>query len=254
MPSTFNVTFPSGHGAIAAHVQNPADLVEAVAEMGLIQRNPIIVLVGGADGLQPNDLDRLRPIFSGALIPLAQRLGATVVDGGTDSGVMSLMGQARNKAGADFPLIGVLPARMVTLPQQSPHGTELLGVEPNHTHFILVPGSRWGDESPWMTSIVEAIAGDSPSLTVLVDGGETAWEDVAESVRAGRRVIVVDGSGRVADILAAALAGTESEERALSLVSSGLLRAVGFDQGPTALREAAMGIISSHQSPSRPDG
>ena len=105
-----------------------------------------------------------------------------------------------------------------------------------------------------MTSIVEAIAGDSPSLTILVDGGETAWEDVAESVRAGRQVVVVDGSGRVADILAAALAGTESEERALSLVSSGLLRAVGFDQGPTALREAAMRIISSHQSPSRPDG
>ena len=69
-------------------------------------------------------------------------------------------------------------------------------------------------------------------------------EDVAESVRSGRPLVVVEDSGRVADILTAALAGEETEERALSLAGSGLLIAVRFDQGPNALIEAAMGALS----------
>ena len=86
-----------------------------------------------------------------------------------------------------------------------------------------------------MTSTVEAISGGEPSVTVLVDGGETAWEDVAESVRARRPVIVVDGSGRVADTLAAALAGKEAERKALELAKSGLLQAIGLKEGSAAL-------------------
>ena len=246
MPRTFTVNFPNGRTASAAKVQNHSELIAAITEMELDRPRPTIMLVGGAGGLQPEDLRRLRPIFTDALVPLVWQLGAAVVDGGTDFGVMALIGQARDAAKADFPLIGVLPANMVTLPNESPQATGKLQVEPHHSHFILVPGSHWGDETAWMTSIVEAIAGDSPSLTILVDGGETAWEDVAESVRAGRQVIVVDGSGRLANIFAAALAGKPSDERALSLVSSGLLQAVPFDDGPTALNEAAMRIISGH--------
>ena len=145
--------------------------------------------------------------------------------------------------GADSPLIGVVPASMVTLPNQSQQATGSLEVEPYHTHFILVPGSRWGDEAPWMTSTVQAMADGSPTVTVLVDGGETAWEDVSESVRAQRPVIVIDGSGRVADILAAALAGKQVEERALRLAGSGFLQAVRTDDGPAELTEAAMRIL-----------
>lgn len=244
MPRIFNVTFPNGRGASAANVQDPEGLIEAVNAMGLVERRPMIVLVGGADGLQPRDLDRLRPIFTAALVPLAQRLNAAVVDGGTDSGVMRLMGQARNEAGADFPLIGVLPARLATLPGQPLENDETQELEPNHSHFILVPGSHWGDESPWMTSTVKSMAQDGPSVTVLVNGGEAAWEDVSESTRSGRPVIVLEDSGRVADILTAALAGEETEERGMSFASSGLLTAVRFDQGPNALIEAAMGMLS----------
>lgn len=245
MPKAFNVTFPNGHTASAANVQNYAELVEALIEMGLNQPRPTIVLVGGAAGLQSKDLERLRPLFAEALVPLAHRLDAAVIDGGTDTGVMALMGQSRNDATADFPLIGVLPASMVTLSDKSQQGSRGLRVEPNHSHFILVPGSLWGDETAWMTSTVEAMTGDGACVTVLLDGGETAWEDVAESVRAERPVIVVGGSGRVADILAAALGGAESDQRALGLARSGFLQSVRFEQGPAALIEAITGVLSA---------
>ena len=30
--------------------------------------------------------------------------------------------------------------------------------EPNHTHFVIVPGSDWGDESPWITWVASELA------------------------------------------------------------------------------------------------
>ena len=41
-----------------------------------------------------------------------------------------------------------------------------------------------------------SLAGTSPSMTVLVNGGQIANDDVERSVQVGRRVVVVAGSGR----------------------------------------------------------
>ncbi len=80
-------------------------------------------------------------------LPHPKACSMAVVDGGTDAKVMGLMGRARNEARADFPLIEVARASVVTLPHQSLQGARTLEVEPHHTHFLLVPGSRWGDEA-----------------------------------------------------------------------------------------------------------
>jgi hypothetical protein len=61
---------------------------------------------------------------------------------------------------------------------------------------------------------------------VLVDGGETAWEDVSQSVEAGRPVIAIAGSGRTANKLAGTLRGEITDERARELSASGLLQVV----------------------------
>ena len=66
------------------------------------------------------DMARLRPLFVETLAPLAEALGAFVVDGGTDAGVMRLMGQAHAETGATFPLIGVAVTGMVALPDVAP--------------------------------------------------------------------------------------------------------------------------------------
>ena len=93
MPKSFSVTFSNGLTAFAAHVHEAEELTAAVIEMGLGRPRPTIVLVGWADGLQQTDQDR--PLFVEMLAPLVQDLGACVVDGGTDTGVMRLMGRAR---------------------------------------------------------------------------------------------------------------------------------------------------------------
>jgi hypothetical protein len=206
-------------------VAQSADLRSALASIGLRRARPTIVVVGGASAMTDEDLDRLRPLFVEALAPVAERVGAYVVDGGTDSGVMRLMGTARSEVGATFPLIGVIAERTVVLPGvESNAGAASL--EPNHSHFVIVPGSVWGDESPWLSRVATALVNGASSATVVVNGGDVALEDVEHSVAAGRHTIVVAGTGRTADALAKALRGELVDDRTHALASSGLLRSV----------------------------
>ena len=204
-------------------VGDAGDLERAVSGLGLSPR-PVLVVVGGASLMSARDRRRLEPLFTEILAPLAQRLAATVVDGGTDTGVMSLMGAARAAAGGRFPLIGVVVEELTD--QARTANVDAVSLEPNHTHFVFVPGSEWGDEASWLAELATAVAGREPSATVLANGGPIAVADARHSIDAGRRVIVLDGSGRTADALAAAARGERSEPELAALAATGLVDAV----------------------------
>jgi SLOG in TRPM, prokaryote/Protein of unknown function (DUF4231) len=226
------------------------ELSTRLAELHLRPPRPVVVLVGGADGLDDARLGRLRPLFEEGLAPLADSLGACVLDGGTDAGVMALIGQARTKLGAGFPLVGVAAAGTVEPAGGAGDRADASPLEPNHTHQVLVPGSSWGAESPWLADIATWLAGDGPSVTVVVNGGEVTLEDAARSVDAGRPVLVVAGSGRAADELAAALREPAQDQRVAGLARSGLVQAVELDDGPHAMARALAGLLTT--VPARP--
>jgi hypothetical protein len=81
-----------------------------------------------------------------------------------------------------------------------------------------------------------------------MNGGEITLDDVTRSVEAGRPVLVVDGSGRAADDLAAALAGGSSDERLTALAASGLLTVVPVDD-PAALARALAAALEDEPRP-----
>jgi hypothetical protein len=156
---------------------------------------------------------------------------------------MRLLGETRSTLGAAFPLVGVAAAGTVAIPgRPAPPGADAV-LEPHHTHFVLVPGNQWGAESPWIAQTATVLAGGAPSVTVLVNGGEVAYTDVECSMQAGRHVLVVAGSGRTADTLAAALAGAETNQRARALAASGLIRSVPVDE-PSALAGLLMATLA----------
>src|SRR5215831_4161616 len=121
MEEPFRVELADGREARAVRVHTDAELADAVERLGIGGRAALVV-VGGASGLSGRDSRRLAPLFSDILAPLAQRLRATVVDGGTGAGGMRLMGDARGEGGASFPLIGVIVDELV----------DSIGLEPNH--------------------------------------------------------------------------------------------------------------------------
>jgi hypothetical protein len=206
-----------------------ANLAETLGEFGQEVDRPVLVIVGGASRVSAESMARLQSLFTHVLAPIAESVNAYVIDGGTDAGVMRMMGQARHEIGATFPLVGVVPIGVAILPDRTAPCPDAADLEPHHTHFVIVPGSAWGDESPWIAEIASVLSGDFPSVTVLINGGEVTWQDASESVQAERPIVVVAGSGRTADKLAAALDGRILDDRALEIMESGLMRAVALE-------------------------
>jgi SLOG in TRPM, prokaryote len=179
--------------------------------------------------MDARDLERLQPLFDRGLVPVAERLGVVVIDGGADAGVMHLIGRARTRAAARFPLVGVPVAGTVRFPGKRWGVRRRWPLDAHHPYFVLVPGAKVGNGVPWIARVATELAGGWPSVTVLVNGGEIAYPDVACSLHAGRPVPAIAGSGRTADQLASAARGGPADERAARLAASGLVEVVDAD-------------------------
>ncbi|OYD94018.1 hypothetical protein CDG76_18930 [Nostoc sp. 'Peltigera membranacea cyanobiont' 210A] len=248
MKSCLKLTFNNGKTALATQVEQPAELPYALETIGLCGSRPVLVVVGGASNISEADFFRIQRLFVEVLAPIAETLGAYVVDGGTDAGIMRMMGAARNQIGAKFALVGVTPEGKVALPNHSETAADLIPLEPNHTHFVLVSGNDLGDESPWISRVATMLANDAPSVTVLLNGGEITFKDAFSSVDSGRLVIVIAGSGRTADILADALRGKATDERAKNLAKSGTLQyidLIDIEKGVENLGKLIKGLLSN---------
>ena len=216
MQASFYINFANDGMAQAVKVNVEEDLSDAFMEMGLHENRPVLVVIGGASLISDADLVRLQNLFVEVLAPLARDVGCYVVDGGTDAGVMRLMGNARNQIGANFPLIGVAPIGLIQLPNGenlSATASDTTPLEPHHTHFFFVAGNNWGDESPWLANIARLLAGKYPSVTVLINGGAISLVDAKESMRVHRPIVAIAGSGRLADEIANALLHPDWERR-----------------------------------------
>lgn len=167
-----------------------------LAGIGLPADRPVLVLVGGADRMDPAGVAALERVLCD-LVPVLDACGAVVVDGGTDTGVMRAAGRARAAGRGRFPLVGVVVEALL----------DRVVPEPNHTHLVLVPGDRWGDDAPWLADLAGVVAGAAPSLTVLANGGAVAWDDAEHSLCRGRPLVVLRGTGRTADAIAAGADG-----------------------------------------------
>jgi hypothetical protein len=245
------VELAGGRSGDAVRVADPSQLPAALAALGLHPPRPVVVVVGGAGRLEATDMERLRPVFVEGLVPVLGPLGA-VVDGGTRSGVMRLVGEARSAVGMPFPLVGVVAEGTVELAGRRGDHQHSADLEPNHSHFILVPGDEWGAETPWITATASSLAAGAGSVTLLVNGGEVAYTDAQASVDVGRTVVAVAGSGRAADELAAAVAGHQADSRATAVVASGLVRAASAAQ-PSTLAELLAAVLR-HPGPAPEPG
>jgi hypothetical protein len=219
------------------------ELPDLLAGCGVPVGRPVMVIVGGAGGMAPTAIATFRTLLKLVVVPVVEQFGAVVIDGGTDSGVMRSVGRVRAATGARFPLVGVAVAATVV-----DGGEQVIDdaaeIEPNHSLVVLVPGSGWGEEVTWISGIASALAQGSPSVTVLVNGGEIAYDDVAVSLTQARPVLVLAGSGRTADAIAAARSGGSADSRAVAAASSDLTAITQMDD-IDAVRAALEHMLSA---------
>jgi hypothetical protein len=176
----------------------------ALSELHLNESYPVIVLIGGQIDAAQADATRLAVQ---TISRVAQDMKALVICGGTDIGIMAEIGQIHSKRGYTFPLVGIAPEELVTW-TNGPASTKKLWwgkerwqLEPHYTHFILVPGNKFGDESPWIVAAASLLSKDHNSVTVLINGGEVSKKDIDLSLKDGRPVIALSRTGRLADEL-----------------------------------------------------
>jgi hypothetical protein len=201
---TQTISFPERQ-VLCVFPDKPANLSEAISGMGLEAGYPVIVLIGG--NIQEQQAVITDRVIQ-ALAKIAEDMKALVICGGTDMGVMAEIGRLRSNNHYQFPLVGVTLEALVTWPE-GPHSTNMLWwgtkrwqLEPHYTHFILVPGSEFGDESPWIVDAATLLSTGHQSVTILINGGDVSRKDIALSIEHGRPVIAVGGTGRLANDLA----------------------------------------------------
>lgn len=189
---TRKIPLKQGVNARGANITDDREIPAALTELQIPHPNTVIVLVGGAGGIGFWDKFPMRKAIK-IIARLAEETGSVVVDGGTQAGIMTEIGKQRQQNKFSFPLIGVVFDSL--LMKEDPKSV----LDPNHTHFFLIPGKDWGDESAWISKIATAIAGDQRSMTILVNGGNISRSDVQYSLLENRTAVVMRGTGRMAD-------------------------------------------------------
>jgi hypothetical protein len=185
---------PDREGAprrLEEHVADGFDVRWIVGQIDAGER-PVILVCGGADTLRGRQLTRVESVLGGGVAGAAGTARAAVIDGGTNSGVMRLVGAARERDPVAMPvLVGVAPSGQV----KPPGDTQL---EPNHSHAVLAEADSWGDETPLMFDLAAAIAGRQRVVVVLAGGNDGALDEAVEAVRRRWPVIVIEGTGGIA--------------------------------------------------------
>jgi hypothetical protein len=189
---TRQIPFKQGVNVKAANIADDKDIQEALTELQIPHPKTVIVLVGGAGGIGFWDKFPMRKAIR-IIANLAEETQSVVVDGGTQAGIMKEIGKQRKQNKFSFPLVGVVFDSL--LMKEEPDSI----LDPNHTHFFLIPGEDWGDESAWISKIATAIASDKKSMTILVNGGNISRTDVQYSLLENRTAVVMRGTGRMAN-------------------------------------------------------
>ncbi|XP_017907435.1 PREDICTED: transient receptor potential cation channel subfamily M member 2 [Capra hircus] len=221
-------------------------------QWGLDAPNLLISVTGGAKDF--NMKPRLKSVFRRGLLKVAQTSGAWVITGGSHTGVMKQVGEAVRQLSGSFcekevVTIGIatwgalhnreslihpmggFPAEYIM--DEGGQGN-LTCLDSNHSHFILVDDGthgRYGVEIPLRTNLEKFISQQTkekggvaikiPIVCVVLEGGPGTLNTIYNAITNGTPCVVVEGSGRVADVIAQ-VAGLPISEITISLIQQKL--------------------------------
>ncbi len=198
------IHFPNGNRAQAVTLPPGTCTADLLQALDIPPPNAVMMIAGGASQMSEHLYPNLVQLLTHGLAQVAVSAGALIIDGGTQAGVMAIMGQAVAEQQRRSTLLGVAPAGCVTYPGKPTDigSGERVPLDPNHSHFVLVDTDEWGGETETMYELAKVFSEGCPSVAVLINGGSIAKNEVVYNVRQGRPIIVIEGSGRLADDLA----------------------------------------------------
>jgi hypothetical protein len=239
------ITFANGNRAAVTTAARDESATAILDALGITSPRAVILLFGGAAGLDDSRKAHLATLFANGVIPVAVELGALIIDGGTQSGVMAIMGEAVRLCAQRCDLLGIAPAGKVTYSRDGQIAiADRTPLEPNHSHFVLVESNEWGGETGKMLELARAF--NAPVVAILVNGGAIAADEALHSVRYGWPLLVFEGSGRFADELSAAVREDQSSQsaRVSEITRSGCVILFHVDDAAPALKAQLLRIFN----------
>ncbi len=233
------ILFPNGNRAQLVAPPAGTPPASTLKALNIGQPKALIMLVGGAAGLDKSLKPHLVQLFSRGISHAVADRNALIIDGGTQAGVMAMMGQGVADRGRNCILLGVVPAGKATYPGGPTEGCieDGASLDPNHSHFVLVDSNEWGGETETMYEVAEELSKEIPVLTVVVNGGQIAKHEVLQSVRHGWAIIVIEGTGHLADEIAIAVREktVPPNEEIATIVRYDRIALFDIGEGPEAL-------------------
>jgi hypothetical protein len=242
------ISFPNGNRALAILSSSTILAPDLVRALGIPQPKALIMIAGGAASMDEHDHLNLTRLFTDGIAHIAATYNALVIDGGTQSGVMKLMGQGIAKQQQRPVLLGISPAGKVTYPGKPRHrvGSDEVTLDPNHSHFVLVETNEWGGETETMYELANVFSEGCPSVAILINGGDIAKNEVLYNVRQRRPIIVIEGSGRFADEVARnihAKSSFDSDPDVTEITSQGKLYVFPITGSPLELEQLIQRLL-----------
>jgi WD40 repeat protein len=199
----------------------------------------LVAVFGGAGGLHDLLVPNLRRLIKRGAVTAAVMSGGMMLSGGTQAGVMEMLGSAFN--GGDkrsIRMLGVSPAKLIIKPSDAvarANDANASPLEPHHSNFVLVPASEWGGETSTMFTFASVLAAKIPAVAVLANGGMISKREILNSVRHRIPVVVIEGSGRLADQIARTI--RKRQESSAAPASGAGAGAGGGESGSTSPAE-----------------
>jgi hypothetical protein len=203
MPPTIqtqSITFENNRAATAVFPAASTSAADILAALKIEDYKAVLLVIGGADDVDAAVTSKLTQLFGRGIARAAANVNAVIIDGGTKAGVMEMMGQGVADRGFKSSLIGIAPQGLVTYPGSTGSGSTPL--DPNHSHFVLVPGEAWGSETSTIFQLVTELRNKVPAVALLAGGGDNTRNEALQAVRQNLPLIVVEGSGGFADKVA----------------------------------------------------
>lgn len=197
------IQFLNGHCASSVVAPLGADVKEILDALNIQRPGALIMIAGATSELSEEITSHLAQLCSLGIMPTVNKKNAMIIDGGTQVGIIKLIGLSANEWGHRLNLLGITCAGLVTYPGGPSIKEELRDMsaplDPNHSHFVLVQTEIWGRETETMYALAQLISKGIPVITLVINGGNIAKNEVLYSVRHGWPLLIIEGTGRLAD-------------------------------------------------------
>ena len=241
------IEFDQGSHAYFAFVRTSSSPADIISQLNLDPLpKGVIWISGGATDFPLEIVEPTVALIEAVIVPLVYEHDLLVVDGGTEAGIMKIIGevferakyhklniigyeedklQGQNARSWDPLLMGFVPEPKVSYPGVDRSPPDYAPLDPNHIYFVMVLDAKeWGQEVECMFSFLGYLATQRqiPTINIVANGGRVTIKEAYHAAQQGRHVVVLEGSKRAAEVIVAALDGVSDR----TLVS--LLRAYGI--------------------------